>query len=408
MLRRLVCFGFLVLFTATVFGQTTENRPPAFESAYVGPSATTIFPELTGGGAPRNGRYEIRNASMLDLIRTAYGVEAEKIVGGPNWINSDRFDVVATVPAGTNLAAAKVMLQGLLADRFKLTVQHDNAPLPVYVLSVGKGGPKLKSSDGTGKTACDGQPPSGPPQPGVIPYNVVLCRNITMADFAVQVHLMAGGYLDHLVVDSTNLEGSWDFDIKWTGRGQLQAAGADGISIFDAVDKQLGLKLDLQKQPMPAIIISSVNEKPTDNLPGIAEALAPSPRVEFEAADIKPSAPDSPQQGVGVRYQNGGRITAVGALKDLIGIALQIPPNLTSDLLVGLLPKSATTTRWDIVAKTPSEGIGAADHTGGRETAPPISVALMMMRSLLEDRFGLKTHTEEQMATVYGMEPKGE
>ena len=94
------------------------------------------------------------------------------------------------------------------------------------------------------------------------------------------------------MVDSTGLKGSWDFDIKWTGRGQLAAAGADGISIFDAVDKQLGLKLELQKVPMPVIVVDSVNEKPTDNPPGAATSLPPTP-TEFEVAVVKPSTPDS-------------------------------------------------------------------------------------------------------------------
>ena len=86
----------------------------------------------------------------------------------------------------------------------------------------------------------------------------------------------------------TGLAGVWDFHIKWTGRGLLTSAGSDGITLFDALDKQLGLKLDLQKAPIPVIVVDSVNEKPTDNLPGVSAKLPPLP-MEFEVADIKPS-----------------------------------------------------------------------------------------------------------------------
>ncbi len=60
---------------------------------------------------------------------------------------------------------------------------------------------------------------------------------MTMDTFAQQLHGMAGGYLNKPVVNATNLPGAWDFDVKWTGRGQLEQAGSEGISIFDAVDK---------------------------------------------------------------------------------------------------------------------------------------------------------------------------
>ena len=73
------------------------------------------------------------------------------------------------------------------------------------------------------------------------------------------------GYLDHDVIDSTSLEGSWDFDLEWTGRGVLAAKGPDGISVFTAVDKQLGLKLDKTKRPYPVLVIDHMEETPTAN-----------------------------------------------------------------------------------------------------------------------------------------------
>jgi uncharacterized protein (TIGR03435 family) len=214
---------------------------------------------------------------------------------------------------------------------------------------------------------------------------------------------MAGGYLDKPVVDQTKLEGTWDFDLKWTARAQLAAAGSDGISIFDAVDKQLGLKLELQQLALPVIAVDNVNRKPTDNLPGVAQSLPPE-KPEFETGEIKPSAPGT--QGIGIRYTPGGRIDAMGTLRDLIAIANEITPNLASDLITG--PKFVETSHFTIVAKAPSTGIGAPGRDGGRETAPPLQVALMMLRSMLEDRFKLATHKEDRPVTVYALVAKGE
>jgi len=157
---------------------------------------------------------------------------------------------------------------------------------------------------------------------------------------------------------------------------------------------------------MPVIVVDNVNRKPTDNPPGVAEALPPE-KPEFETAEIKPAPPDGPQ-GVGIRYTQGGRIDATGTLKNLIGIAFEIPPNLANDILVGG-PKYLDTDRYVIVAKAPSSGIGAPGREGGRETAPPIDVALKMLRTLLEDRFKLVTHKETRPVTAYAvLPPKGE
>jgi hypothetical protein len=103
--------------------------------------------------------------------------------------------------------------------------------------------------------------------------------------------------IDQPVVDETNLPGAWSFTIKWTGRDQLERQGADGISIFAAVEKQLGLKLELKTAPRPVFQVASVDETPTPNLANIAEALPEPPDFPFEVTVIKPSAPD--EQGYG-------------------------------------------------------------------------------------------------------------
>ena len=227
----------------------------------------------------------------------------------------DLFDVIAKAPDGTTGANARLMLRSLLADRFGLVVRNETRPVPRYVLSIGKGS-KLKaaSSDAPGSCRPTQQPGGGPPGDlASMPNIKVACRNLTAAAIAENLHQMAGGYLDHDVVDQTKLDGSWDFDIEWTPRGALEAKGHDGISIFDAVDKQLA-----------------------------ALALA---SARFEAATIKPADPNGrPFQGL--LYQGGSTMHAGGTLRFMIAIALQVSPNIAEDMVAGL-PKSADSQRWD-------------------------------------------------------------
>jgi len=336
---------------------------------------------------------------MVDLITRAYDVTDDKVAGGPNWLASDRFDVIAKTLPNVTVETARLMLQALLADRFGLKVHNDNRPLPTYVLTLGKGAHKVKKSDG-GQSGCQVQ--QSPPQPGAAPFAQASCHNLTSAQI-IQNLGQIRDYMDHPLVDQTNLEGTWDFDLKITPRAALGAAGSDGISLFEAVDKQLGLKLELRQIPAAVIVVDSVNRKPTDNPPGVTEALPPE-KPQFEAAEIKPSPPGT--QGVGIQYTQGGRINARGTLRDLIGMANEILPNTVADFIVG--PKFIETTHWTIVAKAPSTGIGAPTRDGGRDIPPPINVALMMLRNTLEERFKLQTHSEDRPVTVYALVAKGE
>lgn len=323
--------------------------------------------------------------------------------GGPGWVNLDLFDVVAKVPDGTTPAKAKLMLQALLADRFGLVVENATRPVPRYVLSVGKGS-KLKAAAGTGPGRCQPQDrSSGGGPPGDLastPNAKVSCRNVTSAEIAENLHDMAPAYFDHEIVDQTGLEGAWDFDIEWTGKGALEAKGRDGISIFDAVDKQLGLKLALKDVPMPTLSIEKVNRKPTANPGGIGTALAVA-AARFEAASIKPADPNArPFQGL--LYTGGSQMHAGGTLRFLIAASMQISPNIADDVVIGL-PKSADSQRWDIYAKVPSTGEGAPNRVHGQMQPPPLSVGLEMLRGLLLDQFELKTHTENREVTVYAL-----
>jgi uncharacterized protein (TIGR03435 family) len=388
MSRTLACIGFVVLLSGAALSQSTETLP-TFDVADVHVSPHSINPNQSGGFV-RAGRYEVRKATMVDLIRLAYGLDPDKILGGPSWLETDRFDIVAKAPAGTTQDKAKLMLQSLLADRFKLVVHKDEKSIPGFVLSLGKGKPKLKEADGDGPTACQGEPQT--PEPGVIPYNVVNCRNMTMKDFAIQIRNMANAYVTTTVLDSTELKGKWDFSLKWTSKGALALAGADGITVFDAIDKQLGLKLEAQKILTPVIVVESASQKPTDNPPAVVTKLPPPPPAVFEVADIKPSAPGAPQGGGG--FMPGGRLDLRAIpMRPLVYFAFDI----TGDEMVSGAPKWFDDAKFDIVAKASTETGPSGDPQIDDDDLR------IMLRSLLEERFKMKTHFEDRPVTAYNL-----
>ena len=292
--------------------------------------------------------------------------------------------MIAKAPPSATQEMAKLMLQALLADRFQLKIHMDSKPMAALVLTLGKGKPKLKETDGKGY-GCQAPPNQAPPQPGVPSKPTIFCHNMTMEAFAPILRSIAGGTKP--LVDKTGLEGAWDFDITWTPQQMLALAGADGTSIFDAVDKQLGLKLEEQKIPLPVIVVDSANEKPTDNPEGVTTSMPPPPPAEFEVADIKPSPPGANMGGAGL--MPGGRIELRGApLKLLIQIAWDI--NNPDEMMVGA-PKFVDSAKFDIIAK-------ASSVTSGPASAQQIDIDALrlMFEALLIDRFRMKVHYEER------------
>src|SRR5262249_26485678 len=235
------------------------------------------------------------------------------------------------------------------------------------------------------------------------PLVTYICRNMTMPAFAQLMRNMAGvgQYLNGAsVVDKTGVDGAWDFDFKYTLRGPFAAQG-DGITIFDAVDRQLGLKLEAGKAPIPVIVVVSANQKPTDNAAGVADALrGGAPPTEFEVADVKPANPDF--DGDPINVQPGGRVHLAGmTLQNLIQMAWDLRP----DMLVGA-PKWINDDRWDVLAKAPAaaESSDISPGMGPQAPAGPMvsfDAVLIMLRGLLKERFKLAMHEEERPADAY-------
>jgi uncharacterized protein (TIGR03435 family) len=381
MKQALASSSLIVLLSNVLPGQSTATQP-AFEVADVHVSA----PGATESGGFMPGRFELRGATMLELISIAYGVERAMVVGGPSWLGTDRFDVIAKTPStAAQEESMQPMLKALLADRFKLVARQDTRDMPAYVLTVRKNGAKLRPAANPG-------PPKRSRGEGDPNLSHLKCESFTMADLVELLPRVAQNYVDHPVVDKTGLTGSYDFQLDWMGIGPYRAAKAnpDGpapISLFDGVEK-LGLKLEAQKQPLPVIVVDSVNEKPTDNPPGVVTKIPTYP-TEFDVAEVRPARPAAAPTGqIGLvsplgqmNFQNG-RVEIMGAtLRGLISVAY----DTLMDRIVGT-PKWMDEDRYDIIAKAP---------------AAPFEVQRGMLKTLIAQRFKLTTHTEGQPMPVF-------
>jgi uncharacterized protein (TIGR03435 family) len=201
-------------------------------------------------------RVTISEYGLPGLLMTAYQVEPWQISGGPVWMETDRFNIVANAPGESAPTPEQVrqMLRTLLADRFQLKVHREKREGPVYALVVDKKGPKLTPSTASDSTFSAGG--------GARAVRLTFQKQ-TMEYLALQ--LSNSGGLGREVLDKTGLTGSYDFQLNW-------AAGQDGNpppdsnepGLFTALEEQLGLKLEPQKGLVELLIIDHA-EKPSPN-----------------------------------------------------------------------------------------------------------------------------------------------
>jgi uncharacterized protein (TIGR03435 family) len=352
-------------------------------------TGTTNQPTMTGG-VLRGGRYDLRNATMLDLIATAYSIsDRDLIFGGPAWLERNRFDIAAKAPQDTSNADVRLMLQGLLAERFKLVVHRDTRPTNGYVLVVGKDKHKMKEATGPG-AGCQGNPPPQPPPP--IPMNTGTCKGVSMDQFAQLLRQIAGGYVNAPVQNQTGLSGYWDFDIAFTPFQVLQRAGADGVTLFAMIEQQLGLRLEQGSAPATVFVVDSVNAEPTPNPSGVSAAIPLPPPMEFDVAVIKLSQLDTQPR---TRLLPGGRIEGDGLTMQQI---MQLAWDITNDELVANTPKWWNETKYSVLAQTSTAVSGV-----GQDTNVDIDDLKAMLRQLVTERFQMKAHYEERPVTAYAL-----
>ena len=292
-----------------------EGSLPTFEVASVKPnkSGTRM---IRISNTP--GRFSAINVTPKMLIRFAYNIKDSQLLGGPSWLDSEYFDIDAKTDepdqaagsgsslmagAGPNTKALargpnndpmlmnerrRLMVQALLADRFKLTLDRQTKDLPIYELVLGKGGPKFKETTLPPRDPTAAPPSGPPPAPGQGPP-----RRGVMMGFARGQLNMNGGSMDQLanalservgrtVVDKTGLTGEYDLTLQWTPdendaltRSEAARAGGPGPSdgpasdpngptLFTALQEQLGLNLESSKGPVQTFTVTHI-EKPSEN-----------------------------------------------------------------------------------------------------------------------------------------------
>jgi uncharacterized protein (TIGR03435 family) len=223
-------------------------------------------------------------------LQISPNIAADMLIGLPKSADSTRWDITAKVPSTGEgapnvvggrplpppLSVGLEMLRGLLLDQFELKTHTENREVTVYALTLGSGKPKMIQADDSERSGC--KPDPNAPKPFTNIQTMIGCKNTTMAELAQNLQQQANAYIDHPVVDATGLQGGWNFLIGWTARAALQAppspnpdqpAGAiveasvpSGISVFEAVEKELGLKLVKQKRSIPVIVVDRVDETP--------------------------------------------------------------------------------------------------------------------------------------------------
>lgn len=210
------------------------------------------------------------------------------MTGAPPWLNSVRVDVSAKLPATdatrevtgvVDMEAFLPALKALLIDRFKVAIHTEQQLLPGYALVAAN--PKLQKGDPAERTKCKEGPGADGKDPrlgNLLLSRLVTCQNMTMQEFVGQLPGMSGGYVRTEVLDATGIQGAYDFTLSFSGRNvsQVQAAltgggqpaatdPAGGVTIFDALEKQLGLKLEKRNIPMPVVILDHIEQKPAEN-----------------------------------------------------------------------------------------------------------------------------------------------
>jgi uncharacterized protein (TIGR03435 family) len=220
---------------------------PAFDVASVKPSASDTA-RMNIQRDPAGG-ITFTNANLQTLIAMAYNVQSFQLAGGPPWLRSRRFDVMAKAPASAPKSQTWVMLQALLADRFQLEIHRETRELPIFELVVAKGGLKVQPAHRAPGPADDF---IQTPRPGQMKALMV-----TMSGLA----LTLSSTLGRRVVDRTNLEDRYDFQLEFA---PSDAADSDRASIYTALQEQLGVKLEPAKGPVEMVVIDRA-ELPSAN-----------------------------------------------------------------------------------------------------------------------------------------------
>jgi len=257
----------LAMLTALAQAQSASPDRPSFEAASVKLHRSG---ERTRNAILPGGRYSATNVPLRMMIRSAYGIQDFQLVGGPAWLNTDGYDVVAKAATDEPPDRLFAMVRSLLEDRFRLVARRETRTLPVYALvrvNPDRLGRQLRPSDAD----CAG-PPAAPGRPrcGILMnFGEMRGTGASLGQLATSLAPFSG----RAVQDRTGASGAFDFELQFTPDpgafsappgAQPPAASADGPSLFTAVQEQLGLKLESTTAPLEVLVIDRV-ERPTDD-----------------------------------------------------------------------------------------------------------------------------------------------
>jgi uncharacterized protein (TIGR03435 family) len=225
---------------------------PVFDAASV---KVNTAHETNGEGRARPsinttpGSLTVRNATLSECIQWAYGVQTFQ-VSGPGWINSERYDISARAEGGAAATQLRVMLQALLAERFKLVLRREKKELPGYALLVAKGGAKMRESSGEG-------------EPVMTPNRAIMTtQRATMPWFAT----VLTNPLRAPVQDQTGLTGRYDFSID-VSKYVTPDTGPEGMAIGlrEALEQELGLRVEARKLSLETLVVERAEKAPVQN-----------------------------------------------------------------------------------------------------------------------------------------------
>jgi uncharacterized protein (TIGR03435 family) len=334
-------------------------------------------------------RFDMRDATPLDMISMAFDREDQAILGGPSWIDFDRFDVAAKVvslkathaTATTNPTDGKnpydeirPVLKQILTERFHLAYHLADRPLPGYVITLGKDGAKLSTAqDPAAPNNCHVDQDKATPG-----LHILTCTSETVAQFFAAY----GGIFPHPAVDHTGLTKAYDFTLK-LAFGQVHTEEDQTRAFSDALKQQLGLVASPGDVPQPAIFVDHIDHTPTANAADVAKLIPPPRDLEFEVATIKPAADDEPQQQI---RPNGSQILFSNwPLQALLVEAWQLP----TGAWIGNRPDWLNQVRYTIMVKLPTD-------IEARNVFQDHDLIDRMLDKLLVDRFQIKYHWGEQ------------
>ena len=282
---------------ATTAPAPTSAAEPRFEVASIKKSAPNAVPASRFGMQP-GGRFTVTGMPLGSLITIAYGIQRYQLIGGPSWMNSDRFDINAIAedvppqPVQPGVPSRmQLLMRSLLKERFALIVHNETRELPLSYLVMARADRKLGEQLRPSSVDCralfaarakeagaKGTPPAfTPPKPGEVPQCGIFGGIGRIAGGGMPMSNLAtvlSGWLNRPVYDRTNLTGNFDFQIEFTPDQMPQLApgvtlppgltlpSPDGPSLNTALAEQLGLKLEATRGPVEMLVIDSV-EQPT-------------------------------------------------------------------------------------------------------------------------------------------------